>query len=227
MYNFLFWVQATASGQSPFTRRHSRIYQNQGSELSNATTVPQAGMCLSTGGGGWITRPTHPEFGKTQAPRIVPPPQGRKQVIKRSTHARPDIYMQQCSAVQSASAYVHGATHPPTGAGGLLDTHPPTHESNTQDTSRGVSPSERAGEEVTDFYLHIPPCSLGPLGCLGVLSSPPSWATVKPASAIRQHLFHDDLRGREPISTHTPKKHPTPSRISKTPTHHPPPGPVV
>ena len=35
---------------------------------------------------------------------------GRKQAIKRSTHARPGMHMQQCSIVQSASACVHGTT---------------------------------------------------------------------------------------------------------------------
>ena len=80
------------------------------------------------------------------------------------------------------------------GAGGRggegLDSHPPTqpahHQSNTQDTSRG---SGRAEEEHTGFYFYIPPCSLGPLGCLGVLSFPPVRAEVKPAC----------------LGTHTPK----------------------
>ena len=37
-------------------------------------------------------------------------------------------------------------------------------------------PGGRAKEEATGFYFCIPPCSPEPLGCLSVLSSPPSGA---------------------------------------------------
>ena len=94
------------------------------------------------------------------------------------------------------------------GEGGLLDSHPPTLPSNTQDTSRGVSLSERAGEELTGFYCCLPPCSLGPL----VSSPPPLMGRIETClprhPANRQHLFNNEAR--QPSAPMHPKKHPTP-----------------
>ena len=38
----------------------------------------------------------------------------------------------------------------------------------------GMAQVGRAGEPLAGFYFYNPPCSLGPLGCLGVLSFPPA-----------------------------------------------------
>ena len=58
----------------------------------------------------------------------------------------------------------------------------------------GGGPGGRVGEELTGSYFYSPTCSLGPLGCLGVLSSPPvgqeSETCLPRHPAIRQHLFH-------------------------------------
>ena len=60
----------------------------------------------------------------------------------------------------------------------------------------GGGPGGRAGEELESFYFYNPPCSLGPLGCLGVLSSPPvgqeGETSLPRHPAIRQHLFHQE-----------------------------------
>ena len=111
------------------------------------------GMCLSSGGGGgwhkalvvgsvslWrggggITRSTHPDFAKTQEPKIVPPPGG---------------------------------------GGCWTATHPSTQplKQHTVHEQEGM-PEGEGKRGIHRFYFYIPPCSLGPLGCLGVLSSSP------------------------------------------------------
>ena len=97
--------------------------------------VEQAPSCsrsvLISGGGG---RPTHPDFGKTQGPKIVPPPRG--------------VGMMSSFEITSMllTSY-HTQSDPQGGGGGLLDSQPPPN----QPTTKAVHKT-RALDEFSEIF---------------------------------------------------------------------------